>query len=232
MTGGGLRRVLAATGPVLLDFDGPVCSIFARHPAASIAAELRENLLANGIDLPQPIADEDDPLEILRWTGTLGQDELTRTVEDALCKAELQAVRVATPTPYARETIVAARQSGRHVGVVSNNSAPAITEYLRAHRLTTHVDQVVGRAYAHPDRMKPNPEPILTAVRALDAKPRSCVLIGDSPSDIEASRAAGIHIIGYADKNGKAERLAEAGADAVITSMATLATALLDNEQH
>ena len=34
-----LRDLLAATKCVLFDFDGPVCRLFAGHPAAAVAAE-------------------------------------------------------------------------------------------------------------------------------------------------------------------------------------------------
>jgi beta-phosphoglucomutase-like phosphatase (HAD superfamily) len=75
--------------------------------------------------------------------------------------------------------------------------------------------------------MKPNPEPILMAASGLGVAPGACVLVGDSATDVEASRAGGIPSIGYANKPGKAERLARAGADVIVTSMADIATALL-----
>lgn len=80
---------------------------------------------------------------------------------------------------------MAARQVGLSVAVVSNNSAGSISAFLAAHRLAGHVSPVVGRAYTDPARMKPNPEPILQAVRALGETPGRCVLIGNSLSDIE-----------------------------------------------
>jgi HAD superfamily hydrolase (TIGR01509 family) len=222
-----LVRLLAETGPILLDFDGPVCSIFANYPAPNVADNLRALLAGRNIRMPDAIVGETDPLEVLRWTATLGKPELTRDVEDALRADELRAASSATPTPYAREVIVAARQAGRSVVIVSNNSDPAIAEYLTAHRLTC-VSPVIGRVYAEPDRMKPSPEPILRAVIALDAKPKHCVLVGDSLTDITGSRAAGVRVIGYANKPPKIESFTKAGADFVVTSMAEVAAALLE----
>jgi phosphoglycolate phosphatase len=74
--------------------------------------------------------------------------------------------------------------------------------------------------------LKPNPHLILRAIDLLAATPDGCVLIGDSVSDIEGARAAGIRSVGLADKPGKERRLADAGADAVIHSMAQLSAAL------
>jgi len=210
---------------VLLDFDGPICSIFAGRSAQSIAAELRGLLLAEGLSLPAQVAGEENPLEVLRFASSLGP-ALTARVDSALRAAELVAARSARPTPSAREAILACRQTGRIVAVVSNNSAAAIESYLATHNLATDIDLVVGRADSNPALLKPNPHLIVQALHALSASPAMCTLIGDSSSDIEGSRAAGVRSIGYANKPGKRERLIRAGADAVVTTMAELASAL------
>ncbi|MFI6331082.1 HAD family hydrolase [Micromonospora chersina] len=222
-----LSRLLGEVGAVLLDFDGPVCSIFASYSAAQIAAELVDVLRRRGVDVPPDLASEPDPLEVLRQTGATGDQGVTRAVEDALCAAELRAAQTAEPTPYGREAIVAARQAGMPVAVVSNNSARAVNAYLAGRRLAGYVSPVIGRAYAEPARMKPNPEPILQAVHVLDESPSRCVLIGDSLTDIEGSRAAGVRVIAYANRAPKVPAFRAAGADAVITSMGELARVLL-----
>jgi HAD superfamily hydrolase (TIGR01509 family) len=212
---------------LLLDFDGPVCSIFAGYPARDIAAELVGLLQQHGVDPPSALTTETDPLEVLRWAGSSADQGVTRVIEDALCAAERRAVESAAPTPYGREVIVAARQAGLPVAVVSNNSAGAVTAYLATHRLAAHVSHVVGRAYAEPERMKPNPEPISRAARLLDTSPSRCVLIGDSMSDIQGGRAAGTRVIAYANRPPKVEAFRTAGADLVVTSMGPIAETLV-----
>jgi beta-phosphoglucomutase-like phosphatase (HAD superfamily) len=49
------------------------------------------------------------------------------------------------------------------------------------------------------------------------------VIVGDSVTDIEAGLAADVWTIGYANKLGKDEAMRDAGADAVVISMSTLA---------
>jgi len=225
-----LNRLLAGHGPLLLDFDGPVCAIFAGYPAASVADELRSLLRDQGVMVPDELLGTPDPLDVLRWVGTLRQPDLMRTVEDALCAAELHAVRSSAPTPYAREVIVAARKAGKPIAVVSNNSAAAVIEYLTAKRLAPYVTSVIGRAYADPARMKPNPEPILHAVFDLGAEPGDCVLIGDSLGDIAGAQAAGVPVIGYANREGKVQPFRDAKADAVVSSLGDIAVALICDE--
>jgi beta-phosphoglucomutase-like phosphatase (HAD superfamily) len=89
------------------------------------------------------------------------------------------------------------------------------------------VSPVVGRAYAEPNRMKPNPEPIWQAVRAIGKPAMRCVLVGDSLSDIDGAHAAGVRVIGYANRHAKVEVFGTAGADVVLTSMADVADALI-----
>ena len=60
---------LIGTGPLLLDFDGPVCSIFAGYPAPRVAAGLVALLHVEGIAMPPEIRGEGDPLAVLRWVG-------------------------------------------------------------------------------------------------------------------------------------------------------------------
>lgn len=99
---------------------------------------------------------------------------------------------------------------------------------LISRRLAGYVHPVVGRAYGDPSQMKPNPAPLLAAVRELHADPSECVLVGDSVSDVEAAHAVAMTAIGYANKEGKQARLSKA--EAIIASMAELATALSDGE--
>ncbi|MGK5520751.1 HAD family hydrolase [Micromonospora sp. URMC 107] len=223
MTAADLAALVERARVILLDFDGPVCSIFAQHPASAVAHQLRKLLVDQAVTLPTEILNEPDPLAVLRFTATLGRPAVVRLVDEAMTREEVTAARTAEPTPYGREVIVAAQQTGRQVAVVSNNSANSVHAYLNARRLTAYVHPVIGRPEAAPERMKPDPFPVLAAVRELGAEPQDCVLVGDSVSDIEAAHAAGVAAIGYANKPGKRERFG--AADAVIDSMADLVTA-------
>jgi phosphoglycolate phosphatase-like HAD superfamily hydrolase len=77
----------------------------------------------------------------------------------------------------------------------------------------------VGRAKGEPHLMKPNPFALSHALKVLRTQSQDAVFIGDSVSDVQAGRAAGIPIIGYANKPAKPRLLAAALADVIITSM-------------
>jgi HAD superfamily hydrolase (TIGR01509 family) len=77
---------------------------------------------------------------------------------------------------------------------------------------------------------KPAPDLFLLAARHLGEDPSSCIVIEDSVLGVEAAGAAGMAAIGFAGAShanqGLAERLAAAGAEPVIHSMANLPAAV------
>lgn len=221
---GGLAAVLARTRHLLLDFDGPICSVYAGLPAAAVADRLRK-LLGADLSVPDRIAGTEDPLEVFAFSATVS-GELAARVEAELTELEVTAAATAEPTPYVHETVTACRNSGRSVAVVSNNSARAVYAYLARHGLDDRIPLVIARTSHDPALLKPSPYLIEQAVRALNADLRECTLVGDSITDIQGARLARVESIGYADKPGKHQLLAQAGAGAVIFSLADLALRL------
>ena len=220
-----LTTLLRDSEAILFDFDGPVCALFAGHPSIRVADELRGLLTSHGTNVPEPVASTADPLEILRWTG-VNRPDLLAQVEQSQISNEVAAAESATPAPGGREAIEAASQSGRSVSIVSNNSAAAIKVYLDRHGLADHVAAVVGRAPGYPERMKPESDPLVRASSELGISLAACVLIGDSPTDIEAAHKAGVASIGYAKRPSRFSELADAGADVVVGSMIEVADTL------
>ncbi|MGX8907431.1 HAD family hydrolase [Streptomyces netropsis] len=221
-----LAEVLGATRAVLFDFDGPICDVFAGLPAHGVAMDLARAVASLDANLGGKARAMDDPMEILRLAPQGGESVLSG-IEDALTSAEIAAVKVAgPPITGAVEALEAAHSSGRKIAVVSNNSGDCVREFLTRHGLGHLVHEVIGRAAYRPDLMKPAPHSLLLAAQRLGIAPEWCTLIGDSVTDIEAADAAGAMAIGYANKPGKNLALAEAGADAVVTDMGTVAMAL------
>lgn len=210
---------------VLVDFDGPVCSVFAGRPAPDVAERLRRCVIAAGVPLDMRTAVADDPFDILRFAARY-DGALAQQLEAALRDEEVEASVTAEPTPGARETLAACHRTGRPAAIVSNNSAVAVERYLAAHRLEHLVAEIAGRREWDPVLLKPHPHLVQVAARALRVDSNFTCLIGDSDTDMAAATAAGVVGIGYANRPGKAEQLAAAGAAAVTSSMLSIASAL------
>ncbi|MGQ4554993.1 HAD-IA family hydrolase [Halobellus sp. GM3] len=75
-------------------------------------------------------------------------------------------------------------------GVCSLNSESACRTALDVHGLTRHVDAVVGRDTV--SARKPDPSPLLETLRRIGADPDEALFVGDSATDAEAARRAGV----------------------------------------
>jgi phosphoglycolate phosphatase len=224
-TGEALADILARTRYLLLDFDGPVCDIFAGLPAATVAERLRKLITGQAVHLPDEIARSPDPIEIFTYSATVSTS-LAARVEAEMADQELAAVPTARPAPYVHEVVTSCRDSGRGVAVVSNNADRAVRAYLAQHGLDDRIELVAARTSPDPALLKPSPHLIEQAVTGLGAPPAECVLIGDSTTDMQAARLAGVASIGYANRPGKHASLTAAGALAVVSSLADLVLGL------
>jgi HAD superfamily hydrolase (TIGR01549 family) len=214
-----LAALLQRTHCLLLDFDGPICAIFAGRPARTIARDLVDAFRADDHLVPEHLDTVTDPFDVLRYAATLGTAATERT-DARLRQAEIDAVATATPTPHAEKLITTWRRAGRRVAAISNNSEDALAAYV-AHR-GLQLDLIVGRKSPDPTILKPNPHLVARAISMLHADPRVCTFVGDSASDIVAGRRVGVPTIGLANKAGKRQRLVDAGASVVVDDMEPL----------
>ena len=123
-SGAPLHRIVSRTRHLLLDFDGPICSVFAGMSDDTVAKKLRRRLAADGIAIPAQARSVSDPLEVFRAVAAHDRDASQRAQRE-LTLLETQAVTTAQPADGAAELITTARQSGRSVTIVSNNSSQA-----------------------------------------------------------------------------------------------------------
>jgi phosphoglycolate phosphatase len=210
-----VNEVLASVDAVLFDFDGPLCDVFAGLPAWQIANHLQAMFSTHH--------DTDDPLEVLRQATTLSLEDL-HSLEDALIASEVKAVKTSMPQERGIEAMRKCISSGKQTGIVSNNSAKAITDFLTRFELSEHVHPIIGRAYGYPHLMKPNTWPIHQALQELETSPNRVVFIGDSMTDIEVAQATEIWCIAYANKPEKRSLFRDTNA-IVVDSMDEVAKA-------
>jgi HAD superfamily hydrolase (TIGR01549 family) len=213
------ENVLARARALLLDFDGPVCSVFAGIPATTVADQLRDVLRDCGhTDLSKPLATSKDPFEIFRYAATLGETE-AQYVESAFTAHEVEAIASALPTEGAHDLIQTWHDSGRPLAIVSNNSSLAISTYLDLYNMRSSIDFISARTNHDTSQLKPAPYLLFKALSNLQIPSHECVFIGDSITDIEAGHAAQIQSVGYANKPGKDYAFRAAQARAVIKTM-------------
>ncbi|WP_133852780.1 HAD family hydrolase [Labedaea rhizosphaerae] len=219
MTAAKARALLAEARALLLDFDGPICSVFQGFPAHLVADQLRDLLAQGGYGaLPDDVQNSSDPFDILTYAAKLGPDEADH-VEVAFRAHEVEAVQLAEPTPGAHELIQAWRAIDRPLAIVSNNSAAAVEVYLKKFDLAHLVDWVSARSSSDSTLLKPSPHLLDVALRHLRIPATEAILLGDSATDVEAAQAIGACSIGYANRPAKRSMFIAMHADAIVESM-------------
>lgn len=221
-----LTVVLAPVEVLLLDFDGPVCRLFAGRPAVDVAARMRWELARAGAVLHGGAATSGDPLEVLRGCA-VQHPGLLALAHEVLADEECAAADLARPTPGAADVLAAAADRRRPtvVVVVSNNDARAVHRYLDAAGLGGAVAAVVGRDGSDVTTMKPAARPLELGRRAA-GRPGAAVMVGDAVTDMSAARAAGVPGVGFATRPGRDAELRRAGAAVVVAAMTEVAQAL------
>ena len=212
-----LQEVLADKALLLLDFDGPVCSVFAGYPAATIAAELVAGIHRFDPSLAVSLQDETDPMQVLRVAAANLPRKTVNWVDELFCSAEQRAVESAEATPGIGELMREVHGDGKKIGIVSNNCPKAIAQYLSRQGLDSNLSVVVGRPFGRPRRMKPDPYLLLQALGATGVDPHQACFVGDSVTDIEAGNSVGVMTVGFANRPGKAALLTDAGASLIVT---------------
>jgi pyrophosphatase PpaX len=93
------------------------------------------------------------------------------------------------PFPGVAEALAELRARGGRIAVVTSKLRSSARHGLDLCGLTELVDVVLG--VDDVARAKPDPDPVLRALGALGQPSQTAVVVGDSPHDIAAGRAAG-----------------------------------------
>ncbi len=199
-------ELVQAADALILDFDGPVCDVFAGYPASEVAKELIKH-----VDFE---VETDDPLEVLRRAVEVGAD--IDAIDLLLAELECIAIDSAIETPGVRQLL---QSFDGPVGVASNNAAKAIEGWLASVDLTGAVTWVEGRV---PRAMKPDPRSLLAVSVAISVPLSACVFVGDSTSDQLAASAIGVDFIGLARERSRADAFSNYGCRAIIRKVTDL----------
>ena len=92
------------------------------------------------------------------------------------------------------DVLVALKEDGRKLGIVSAKRRRTVELAFASVEIGHLFDVVVGGDEAK--AQKPAPDPLLLALERLGANAADAVYVGDSPFDMAAAKAAGMHAVG------------------------------------
>ncbi|HUX23763.1 MAG TPA: HAD-IA family hydrolase [Burkholderiales bacterium] len=118
------------------------------------------------------------------------------------------------------QTLDAIKRLGIRLGIVSG-ARPEVLELLRKDGVLDRFDSIVLGTDV--SRRKPDPEGIVKCLRELGVAADAAVYVGDTPVDIQASRAAGVHAVAVLSGAGDSAMLSAHSPDRLLSSHARLA---------
>jgi HAD superfamily hydrolase (TIGR01509 family) len=139
-------------------------------------------------------------------SGMNGPDMLARLVPEADGRERKQIVErqgerfqaqylpQVRPLPGAAELVSSLRRSGRKIGLATDCTRDELKRYVSITGIADYVDAVACGSDAR--RGKPHADLVRIALQRLDARSRSTVFVGDTPSDAEAARRMNVATIG------------------------------------
>ncbi|MGG6313315.1 pyrophosphatase PpaX [Paenibacillus macerans] len=98
--------------------------------------------------------------------------------------------------PHVKEVVAKLHESGVMMGIVTTKIRETASLALNMFGLLPYMTTIVTvEDVSHP---KPHPEPIMTALRQLNADPGRTLMVGDSAADLQCAKAAGVRSAGVA----------------------------------
>ena len=160
---------------VVFDLDGTLVRLVVDWGAVadSVASTLRER----GIEPPE---------DLWGMVETADEHGASEAVEAVIAEYEREGARNSERLPAA-DTIPA-----RPTAVCSLNCEDACRIAIAQHDIGG-ITAVVGRDTVA--TKKPDPEPLLEAIRRIDADPKTSLFVGDSPQDEQAAERAGVDYV-------------------------------------
>jgi phosphoglycolate phosphatase len=116
--------------------------------------------------------------------------------------------------------VEALEATGGRKGTATTKGTPTTRAVLEQFGLLSYFDHVQGTD-GFP--CKPAPDVILTSLAALGARPEDCLMVGDSPADMEAGKRAGVKTCAVLYGYGKREDLARFQPDYWLADLRELA---------
>ncbi|MEJ2142706.1 MAG: phosphoglycolate phosphatase [Gammaproteobacteria bacterium] len=126
--------------------------------------------------------------------------------------------------PGVEEGLAYLEEQGYKLGCVTNKASQFTIPLLKDLGAHDHFEIIICGDTL--EKKKPDPMPLLHAADFFGVKPANAMMLGDSISDVKASRAAGFQIVCMSYGYNHGEDIRTANPDAVIDSMAELPTVL------
>lgn len=149
-----------------------------------------------------------------------GREDVAELVTDYRAYNMLHHDALVREFPNVHKVISKLHEKGITLGVVTTKMKPSTILALETFDLLKFMKEIV--TLNDVENPKPHPEPVLTAIQRLGADPKTTLMVGDSPADLQSARAAGVRSAGVAWSLKGAEVLKKYDPDYILNDMTDL----------
>jgi len=154
----------------------------------------------------------DEAYQILWEKNRSGAEEFYQEAHRILHEVEMRAAEEGRLILGAEETLENLRKKGIKVGIVTRNCEDAVRKVFP--NIDKFCDVFISRNLVK--RVKPHPDHLSFAMKALGVSGEEAVMIGDHPTDIQAGRKVGIKAVGVLTGRTKKGEFERAGANHIL----------------
>ena len=123
----------------------------------------------------------------------LPEDQIEAMFEQYLAYYSSHIADHSAPFPGAFEVLDACREAGVKLAICTNKLETLTHPVLEALKLKSYFDVIIG--YETLPKPKPHAMPVLEIMKRTGASPEKTLFVGDSKTDLETARAAGVSIV-------------------------------------
>jgi phosphoglycolate phosphatase len=200
---------------IIFDFDGTLAVLNIDFNA------MREQVfeLMKHFDVEEKLITErylleivDEVYQILVKKNPSGAETFYQESHHILHEVEMRAAGEGKLIPGAEATLRSLREKGIKVGIITRNCEDAVR------RVFPNIDQFCDVFISRNSvkKVKPHPDHLSSAMKALDITGEEAVMIGDHTIDIQAGKKVGMKTIGVLTGRTKREEFEKAGADDIL----------------
>ncbi len=214
---------------IVFDFDGTLAELTIDFAA------MKRRLKALGQAFMEDLPNEDH-LPVLEWIDTMSghirsRDESLGKEFHTRCRflvtsMEHEAANSGRLFSYTPSILRRLDNKGIKTAIITRNSASAVRI------IYPEIADMNGSFLAREDvkQVKPHPEHLLAAIRAIDVPAHRTLMVGDHPMDIETGRSAGAMSAGVASGRIDLEELGKANPDFLASNCEELMFILREKE--
>ena len=124
------------------------------------------------------------------------------------------------------DTVKVLYEAGVKMAIVTSKTSATARRGLRLFNLEQYFEPVIG--VEEVDKHKPDPEPVLAALRLTGLSPLDCLMVGDSPHDLISGQGAGLKTAAVRWTHVAWNDVMAAKPDFVLASMADILPIVFD----